>query len=177
MKNLTTRITLISLITASIFALPALSRAQDVDTNSAAATTPAKHKHGAPFHGTLGALDTNAMTLTVGSRTFQITSETIITRDGKPAILADGVVGKSVSGYYKPSDDGTTLNASTVHYGTPVSAMKPKKKKKPASEVTSTNAPAVVPMPVSGNVPPPPPVMPPPPVTPATTGTNTPTGP
>jgi hypothetical protein len=175
MKNLTARIALVSLITAGLFAVPVLSRAQDADTNSAATAAPVAHKHGAPFHGTLDALDTNAMTLTVGSRTFQITSATIITKDGKPAILADGTIGKPVSGYYKPADDGTTLNATTVHYGKAVSATKPKKKKKPASEVTSTNAPVAVPAP--GNVPPPPPVMPPPPVAPAPAGTNTPAGP
>ena len=45
------------------------------------------------FHGTLTAVDTNAMTLTVEKLTFDMTSETIVTKDEKPAVLAEGVVG------------------------------------------------------------------------------------
>ena len=54
------------------------------------------------------AVDTNAMTLTVGKRTFNMTSETIVTKDGKPAVLADGVVGEPVRGSYKKNADGET---------------------------------------------------------------------
>jgi hypothetical protein len=116
------------------------------------------------------------MTLTVGSRTFQITSETRIMKDDKPAILADGVVGQPVTGYYKPADDGTNLNASSVYFGKHASVRTTHKKKKPASEMTATNAPAAPPM--TSPVPPPPPAMPtpppPPPLSvPATTNTNT----
>jgi hypothetical protein len=173
----TPRIAFFSLIAATILALPATLRAQDTDTSSTAAA-PVKHKHGAPFHGTLDALDTNAMTLTVGSRTFQITSETRIMKDDKPAILADGVVGQPVTGYYKPEDAGTNLDASSVYFGKHTSARAAThKKKKPASDMTATNAPAVPP-PMTSPVPPPPPAMPtpppPPPLSvPATTNTNT----
>jgi len=122
-----------TLIGAALVAVPLSSPAQDTDTNAPAATPP-KHKHGMPFHGTLDMVDTNAMTLTVGSRTFEVTSETKITKNGQPAILADGVVGQPVSGYYKQGEDGK-LTASTVHFG-------PHKKKKASSESnTSTNSP------------------------------------
>jgi hypothetical protein len=171
MRNPLARIALFGLLATLVLGLPALSPAQDAGTNAPAAAKP---KHGAPFHGTLDAVDTNAMTLTVGSRTFQITSETRIMKNDKPAILADGIVGQPVSGYYKPSDDGSTLNASSVYFGTHATRAKAKKKKKaPAPEMTATNAPVVAPM----AVPPPPPAMtppPPPPSAAAESATNTP---
>lgn len=122
MKN-SAKIALVSLIAAGL-AAPVLLRADDTATNAmssaASQTTPATpHKHkvrGLPFHGTLGEVDTNAMTLTVGSRTFQITSKTKITKDGQPAILAEGIVGQPVSGYYRTNDSGS-LDAVTVHFG------------------------------------------------------------
>ena len=69
-----------------------------------------------PFHGKLGAVDQTAKTITVGKRTFLITSETKIKKDGKPATLQDGVQGEEVSGYVKPNDAGK-LVATTVNFG------------------------------------------------------------
>jgi hypothetical protein len=117
----------ISLFAAAIVAAPALSRAQDTNapTPPAAApaapdqTTPAPakpKKHGLVFRGTVSAIDTNAMTLTVETRTFDITSDTRITKDGQPATLSDGVVGEPVSGAYKKGDDDK-LDATTVRFG------------------------------------------------------------
>jgi hypothetical protein len=56
------------------------------------------------------------MTLTVEKRAFNMTSETIITKDDKPAVLADGVVGEPVRGAYKKNADGK-LDAVTVRFG------------------------------------------------------------
>jgi hypothetical protein len=69
-----------------------------------------------PFHGKLLALDQNAKTIMVGKRTFQITSETKIKKAGKPATLADGVVGEPVSGYVKPIANGK-WTAVSVNFG------------------------------------------------------------
>jgi hypothetical protein len=77
-----------------------------------------------PFRGTVTALDTNAMTLTVGQRTFEITSETMITKEDKPAILSDGAVGEPVRGAYKKNAEGK-LDATTIRYG---GAAQPAKK-------------------------------------------------
>ena len=137
MKKHIARLSMLTLCAAALLAVPALSRAQDNNTAptaapadvpaatpavapAAAQTAPIK-KHSAapaslPFHGTLTAVDTNAMTLTVEKRTFNMTSETIITRDGKPAVLADGVAGEPVRGAYKKSADGK-LDAVTVRFG------------------------------------------------------------
>ena len=104
------KITALSLFAAAIIAAPTLMQAQDATNVPAASDQPAPVKHKkhdiTPFHGKLSAIDTNAMTLTVGERTFEITSETKITKDGQPAVLADGVVGEMAGGAYKKGADG-----------------------------------------------------------------------
>ena len=131
MKKNISKITVLSLFAAALVAMPALSRAEDTSTNAPASSnqTPAKpNKHGnLPFHGNLKAVDTKAMTLTVGTNTLQVTSDTLITRDGKSATLADGVVGDPVSGAYKKTNDGK-FNATSIHFG-----AKAEKKNKEAS--------------------------------------------
>ena len=59
-----------------------------------------------PFHGKLDALDKTTKTLKVGERTFQVTSETKITKAAKPALLEDAVVGEPVGGSYHEDDSG-----------------------------------------------------------------------
>jgi hypothetical protein len=130
MKRQILKITTLSLFAVVILAAPTLSLAQDTSTNAPVASTP-KHKHGVPFHGVVSALDANAMTLTVGKLTVQVTSETKITKDGKPATLADGVVGEPASGYYKKDADGKST-ATTIHFGS--------KKKKTSDTSSSTNS-------------------------------------
>jgi hypothetical protein len=125
MKKQIARLTL-SLFATAIIAAPMLSRAQDNSTNTPAApaqTEPAKPKkhEGLVFRGTVSAVDAKAMTLTVAKRTFEVTSETKITKDGKPAILSDIAVGDKVGGAYKKTDD--KLTATTINVG-----------KKPAAE-------------------------------------------
>jgi hypothetical protein len=124
MKKHIARLSLLTLCAAAILAAPAPSRAQAA-TNApatAAQKTPPVKKHNAapsvmlPFHGTLTAVDTNAMTLTVEKLTLNMTSETIVTKNDKPAVLADGAVGDQVSGAYKKSADGK-LDAVTVRFG------------------------------------------------------------
>ena len=157
MKKHNANLSMLTLWAAAILVMPALSRAQDttkvpvaapvaapavtpaVTPAAAPAVTPAapqtppakKHTVTAPatvpFHGTLTAVDTNAMTLTVEKRTFNMTSETIVTKDGKSAVLADGVAGEPVRGAYKKSAEGK-LDAVTIHFGGTTEG----KKKEPA---------------------------------------------
>ena len=126
MKKNISKITVLSLFAAALVAMPALSRAEGASANAPASsdqtTQPKPRKNNPPFHGNLKAVDTNAMTLAVGTLTLQITSDTKITKAGKPAALSDGVVGEPVSGTYKKTEDGK-LNALTVHFG-----AKPEKK-------------------------------------------------
>jgi hypothetical protein len=152
------KVILFGLIAAGALAMPALSPAQDAAGGSKTEPAAAKTQHGEPFHGTVDALDTNEMTLKVGSRTFQITSETRIMKDDKPAVLSDGVVGQPVTGYYKPGQEGANLDASSVYFGTHAKAKATVHKKKKASEPTATSAP---PAPPAANPVPPPPSAPP----------------
>ncbi len=128
---------ILTLLASAIIAAPTVSRAEDNRTNAPAASdqstnAPAKSKKhsGLVFRGTASAVDTNAMTLTVETRTFVITSETKITKDGNPAILSDIAVGDKVGGAYKKSEDGK-LTATTIHDG-----------KKPAEEKKKSDEPA-----------------------------------
>jgi hypothetical protein len=120
MKKQIVKLTL-SLFATAIIAAPVISCAQDTSTNTPAApaqTAPAKPKkhEGLVFHGAVSAVDTKAMTLTVGKRTFEVTSATKITKNGQPATLSDIAVGDQVGGAYKKTDDGK-LTATTIHDG------------------------------------------------------------
>ena len=82
-----------------------------------------------PFHGKLAALDKAARTITVGKRTFHITSASRINKTGKPATLDDGVIGEPVSGYVKPAEDGRLI-ATTINFGPKIEAKGNKAAKK-----------------------------------------------
>jgi hypothetical protein len=126
MKNFITRLSLLGLTVVALAGAPLNLFAQSTNKISAekktagetadSANTEKSAKGGGPFHGKLAALDKVAKTITVGKRTFQITSATKIKKAGKPATLEDGVVGETVSGYVKPAGEGK-LNATTVNFG------------------------------------------------------------
>jgi Domain of unknown function (DUF5666) len=69
-----------------------------------------------PFRGTIAAIDKDAKTFTVGSRTFQVSADTKIERAGNPAKLEDGVVGERVTGSCKKTEDGGWI-AMSVYLG------------------------------------------------------------
>jgi len=129
MKKQIIKLTL-SLLATAVIAMPVVSRAQNNGANPPAnpgQTEPAKpDKHTAtPFKGTVTAVDTKAMTMTVKSRTFEVTSDTKITKDGKPAILSDIAVGDKVGGAYKKVEGGK-LVATTINAGAkPAAEPKP----------------------------------------------------
>lgn len=81
---------------------------------------PAKKPATFPFRGTLKAVDRDAMTLTLAGkekdRVIHITSQTRFTKDGKPAVLGDGVVGEEVAGSARKTEDGRTV-AVSVRFG------------------------------------------------------------
>lgn len=109
---------------------PAAEKKSATETQDSTKTE--KKPSAGPFHGKLAAVDAVAKTITVGKRTFLITSESKIKKDGKPAMLQDGVVGEEVSGYIKPNDAGK-LVATTVNFG-PKPTAKPPEKKSDTSE-------------------------------------------
>jgi hypothetical protein len=119
-----------SLLIAAMAGLTMRLPAQESTNTAPAQKTTATEKKpvSGPFHGKLAALDKNAKTITVGKRTFQITSETKILKAGNPATLEDGVLGEEVSGYVKPSEDGK-LVATKVNFGAKAQTKSPEKKK------------------------------------------------
>ena len=129
------RIGAVSLLAAAIVGMPAQLLAQT--TNNPAANkkaavakkdTAAKNKSPHPFRGKLAAVDKVAKTIKVGESIYQITSETKITKAGKPATLKDGVVDEPVTGYAKPAADGK-MAATTVRFGAKVEEKGADKKK------------------------------------------------
>jgi Domain of unknown function (DUF5666) len=99
-----------------------------------------KKQSSGPFRGKLAELDKTAKTITVGTRTFQITSATKIFKAGKPATLEDGVVGEIVSGGFKTAEDGK-LVATKVTFG-PAAPEKSGEKKKEKSDKATDKSPA-----------------------------------
>ena len=96
----------------------ASERVSAQDTNAPAA--PMKSKR---FAGKISAVDSTAKTVTVdnktdGSRTFGVTSDTKIMKDGKPGTLSDGVVGEPVRGTYTTGADGKMV-AKMLSFGAP----------------------------------------------------------
>jgi len=122
MKNHISKITVLSLFAAALLVMPVFARAQEANStntpSSSDKTMSAKPaKHGIiPFHGKIDAVDTTAMTLKVGARTFEITADTKIFNNDEPATLSDGKVGELVRGTYKKTEAGK-LEAVTLHFG------------------------------------------------------------
>jgi hypothetical protein len=121
MKNI-----ILALSTVLLFASIGLSSAADpkpIITEDKPATpakpvTRPKKQRSIPFNGPVAAIDKTAKTVTIGKnklRVFQITGETKINKDKKPATLDQISVGEIVGGSYRESADGKlevmTLNA------------------------------------------------------------------
>ncbi|HSY17289.1 MAG TPA: hypothetical protein VK815_03105 [Candidatus Acidoferrales bacterium] len=117
MKKHIARIALFSLVAAGLVAVPAASRADDASmTDKPAAAAPAPKKKAHAFHGSVMAVDTAAMSLTVGTNTIYVTSETLITKSDKPATLSEITVGDAATGAFKVDAAGK-MNATTIHAG------------------------------------------------------------
>jgi hypothetical protein len=71
-----------------------------------------------PFNGKINAVDARAGTVTVGNRTFKVTSETKVTNGS----LASANVGDKSGGAFRTADDGSLI-ATTIWFGS-----KPEKK-------------------------------------------------
>ena len=129
------RIGAVSLLAAAIVGMPAQLLAQNTnkpagEKKAAAAKkeSATKKKAAHPFRGKLAAVDKTAKTIKVGESIYYITSETKITKAGKPATLEDGVVDEPVTGYAKPTEDGK-MAATTVRFGAKVDDKGAEKKK------------------------------------------------
>ena len=116
-RSLTTTAFLVALATSPQLLAQSTNKAPAEKKSSAEKSESAsKNSNSIPFKGNIVTMDKNARTITVGKRTFQVTSETKIFKSDKPATFADGVVGDYVTGSYKKSDDGKLI-ANSVYFG------------------------------------------------------------
>lgn len=109
-----------------------VARAADTNSPAAAAEKPGPNR----FYGPVSAVDTNAMTFTVGDQTFKITGESQITKNAKPSTISDAVVGEPARGTYTKTADGKLI-VTKVRFGKYTGGKGGGKKKN-----TGTNAPA-----------------------------------
>lgn len=111
---------ILAMCVASLTGTAALTSAQDAATPPA--TSPSEPTsqpdQGAvqKFYGTVTAVDVNAMTFVVADKTYAITGESQMTKDNKPATLADAVVGEPARGSYTTTSDGK-LQITKVRFG------------------------------------------------------------
>ncbi len=123
----------LSLLVALIAGVPPTVRAaegyKDKSTQAPKSENRAKQL---PFRGKVSAVDKTAKTITLAGkekgRTFQITSGTKITKDGKPAVLDDVTVGESVRGVAKENAAGK-LEAVSLKVGAMAGNAKQNEKK------------------------------------------------
>ena len=117
-------------------AVAAMSISLTAHAADSAAPAPAKKQAGGkakpastPMKGKIDSVDAAAMTITVGTRTFVVTSTTKLTKDGKPAVFADAKAGEEVGGAYKTGADGK-LELTSLRIGQkPAATDKPTKQK------------------------------------------------
>lgn len=97
---------------------PVTAPAKEKKTEGAAAeasASPMAKVKPIAYHGKVASVDTAAKTFTVGKRTFKVTDQTKITKQGETATMDDVVVGEKVSGSYWKKEDG--LEAKSVKIG------------------------------------------------------------
>lgn len=122
MKTFTFRFAVLSLLVAALAVAPGQSFGQEVKKEgkkvAAEKAEPGAKKKGGgmPLGGKIAKVDKTAKSITVGETTVMITSETRITKAGKPAVFDDAVVGEEVGIFYVKGEDGK-LTARSVRIG------------------------------------------------------------
>lgn len=123
------RLFAVALLTAAVLVLPSLAQAGDKPAETPKAEKKAK---GMPFNGTVSAVDRVAKTVTLEGkekqRVFQVTSETKIFKNKKPATFDDILAGERVGGYVRENADGKS-ELITLNTG-----LAPKNEKSKAKE-------------------------------------------
>jgi hypothetical protein len=130
MKNTITKLTslLAATLALAIMPLHAADKPEAAEGKAKKEAGTANPNRAIPFHGKLASKTDSS--ITVGTRTFEITSETKLMKDGKPAILADAKVGDEVGGSYQQKDG--KMVAKMVRFGPkPEAAGGAEKEKKP----------------------------------------------
>jgi hypothetical protein len=140
MKNRLLKITLLTIVAAAMAGIVPALRADDSTNAPAAADTDNKPLK---FYGQVSAVDTNAMTFTVDDQTYNLTTESQVTRNGHAATITDVVVGDPARGSYTKDTDGK-MEITKVRFGKKAGG-KSGKKKHSDTGTTDTNSPAATP--------------------------------
>ena len=106
---------------AMVFTSPSTQAAEGAKDKSAQPPKSVGKQKQMPFRGKVSAVDKTTKTIALEgkekSRTFQITSASKITKDGKPAVMDDLIVGQTVGGSARETVSGkweiVTLNIGT----------------------------------------------------------------
>jgi opacity protein-like surface antigen len=69
-----------------------------------------------PLRGKIDSIDKQAKTFKINERTFHVTAETRIIKDGKPGTFDDAAAGQDVTGSYREGTD-KKLNVVTLRIG------------------------------------------------------------
>jgi hypothetical protein len=106
------RLVLTFLVAASVIiaAQPLISADKPAEKKEVAAS------RAIPFRGKIASVDKQANTVKVGERTFQINSDTKITKAGKAATLDAASIGEDVGGSYREGTD-KRLNVVSLRIG------------------------------------------------------------
>jgi hypothetical protein len=111
------------LITGICMAALALSVAPRASANSQkneaeASASPAMSARGIPYHGKIDSVDASAKTFTItgksGTRTFMMTDDTKVMKDGATAMATDVMAGEMVRGQYMKKSDGMMVAKSVM---------------------------------------------------------------
>lgn len=112
------KLTLLAIIAASVVGVP-LHAVPPPDPKPAAPAAPDTKPKAIPFRGKIGAVDKTAKTITLdekNKRVFQISSETKMTKDEKPATFDAAAVGDYITGQYT-KDENDKLTAKVIKFG------------------------------------------------------------
>jgi Cu/Ag efflux protein CusF len=121
----------IGLMAIAVVGTPVALHAQATNAPAKKASAKSPTNKTIPFHGNIKAIDNTAKTISIGNEIIQVTSETKITKLGKPATLSDGIAGEPVAGAYHKGTDGK-LDAVSVRFGPkPAAETSNKQPKKP----------------------------------------------
>ncbi len=124
------------LLALAVVGAPAVSLAADQPASPASEGKKDAKAKFRPFRGTIKTIDKSAKVITLDgekAQTFQITSETKINKDKKPAILDDLATGDVVGGRARETGDGKwdalTINVSNKPVKEPANKGGGKKEK------------------------------------------------
>jgi Cu/Ag efflux protein CusF len=122
------KFSLLGLLALAMTVTPVALHAQT--TNAAPVAPKRPINRPLPFRGKVKSVDASAKTISVGTLTLQITSQTKIIKVGKPATLEEVAIGDDVAGSYRKDAEGN-MNAVSLRIGP----------KMPVESNTKTNTP------------------------------------